>query len=58
MINYLLGPGGKKHTAITRKLILPDLEPEDLSLPRPLNGGRSKPIRRHEIKSETVEIDA
>ena len=39
-------------------LVLPDIEPEDLSRPKPLIGGRRTPIRRHEIKRETVEIDA
>ncbi len=56
VIEYLLGVGAKKSTTITRKLILPDLEPEDLSAPR--NGFRARrgPIRRREIKRETVEV--
>jgi nitrate/nitrite transport system ATP-binding protein len=58
VISYLLGAGGKKHAAVTRKLILPDIEPEDLSLPRTVNGSRRRPIRRQELKSETVEVDA
>jgi nitrate/nitrite transport system ATP-binding protein len=57
VISYLLGAGGKKHTAVTRKLILPDIEPEDLSLPRSLNSSARRPVRRHELKSETVEVD-
>jgi nitrate/nitrite transport system ATP-binding protein len=55
VIDYLLGPGGKKHTTVTRTLFLPDIEPEDLSAPRPV-GGRRRPVRRSEIKKETVEI--
>lgn len=58
VISYLLGAGGKKHTAVTRKLILPDIEPEDLSLPRTLNGSPRRPVRRQELKNETVEVDA
>jgi nitrate ABC transporter ATP-binding subunit len=58
VISYLLGDGGKKDTAVTKKLILPDLEPEDLSLPRTLNGSPRRPVRRQELKSETVEVDA
>jgi len=58
VIDYLLGAGGRKHAAVTRKLVLPDIEPEDLSGPRSLTGGRRRPIRRSEIKKETVEIDA
>ena len=58
VIGYLLGVGGKKHTTLTRKLFLPDLEPEDLSIPRNEFAPRRGPIRRHEIKSETVEINS
>ena len=57
VINFLLGGGGKKHTVVTRKLVLPDLEPEDLTVPRPLIGGRRAPVRRKEIKHETVDLD-
>jgi nitrate/nitrite transport system ATP-binding protein len=57
VIDYLLGVGGKKHAAVTRKLVLPDLEPEDLSVPRNFFSPRRGPIRRGEVKRETVEID-
>jgi hypothetical protein len=40
---------------MSRKLVLPDIEPEDLSLP-PRLGGRAKPIRRSELKRETLEV--
>src|SRR6185295_5672315 len=49
VINFLLGEGGHKHVAVNRKLILPDLQPEDLSPPRPLRGWRRTPIRRSEV---------
>jgi nitrate/nitrite transport system ATP-binding protein len=58
VIGYLLGVGGKKHTTLTRKLLLPDIEPEDLSIPRNAFAPRRGPIRRHEFKSETVEINS
>jgi nitrate/nitrite transport system ATP-binding protein len=58
VVDYLLGVGGKKHATITRKLHLPDIEPEDLSVPRNAFSPRRGPIRRHEVKQETVEIDA
>src|SRR6185295_5304769 len=45
------------HTALTRKLILPDIEPEDLSVPAPLLGSRRTPIRKSEIRRETVAVD-
>ncbi len=57
VIGFLLGKGGHKHTTITRKLVLPDIQPEDLSLPRPLMGWRRTPIRAREIKHETVEVE-
>jgi nitrate/nitrite transport system ATP-binding protein len=34
VIDYLLGVGGKKQTTVTRNLVLPDIEPEDLNVPR------------------------
>ena len=46
-----------QHSALTRKLILPDIEPEDLSVPASLVGSRRTPIRRSEIKRETVTVD-
>ena len=58
VINFLLGEGGHKHTAVSRKLILPDIQPEDLSVPRPLMGWRRTPIRVSEIKRETVDVDS
>ena len=57
VINFLLGEGGHKHTAVSRKLVLPDIQPEDLSVPRPLMGWRRTPIRASEIKRETVEVE-
>jgi len=54
VIDYLLGAGGKKADVVTKKLVLPDIEPEDLNVPRNLWSGR--PVRRSEIKKETVEI--
>ena len=45
-----------QRTAVSRKLVLPDIEPEDLDRPRPLIGGRRAPLRRSEIRRETVEV--
>jgi nitrate/nitrite transport system ATP-binding protein len=56
VIGYLLGAGGRPKTSVTRKLVLPDIEPEDLTHPRPLfGGGRAR--RRREERSETVEVE-
>lgn len=56
VIDYLLGAGAKKRSVVTRKLHLPDLEPEDLSIPREMMQWRRGPVRRREIKREAVEI--
>ncbi len=57
VIGYLLGEGGHKHVAVTRRLILPDIEPEDLNAPRTLTSRGRRPVRRSEIRRETVEVD-
>jgi nitrate/nitrite transport system ATP-binding protein len=57
VIDWLMGAGGKKHTALTRKLVLPDIEPEDLSVPRNIFAPKRRAVRRSEIKRETVEIN-
>ncbi len=56
VIDFLLGEGVKLNTVVTRKLVLPDIEPEDLSIPPRFMGWRRTPIRRAEIKRETVEV--
>ena len=56
VIEFLTGVGGKTRTTLTRQLPLPELEPEDLSLPRkPLFVRR--PIRRREMHREKVEVN-
>jgi nitrate/nitrite transport system ATP-binding protein len=57
VLDFLLGPGGKPVTVVTKKLFLPDIEPEDLSIPRNAFAGRKGPIRRNEIKRESVEVE-
>jgi nitrate/nitrite transport system ATP-binding protein len=56
VIDFLLRSKGLHHASVTRKLVLPDLQPEDLNVPRGMLG-RRRPIRRSEIKSESVEVD-
>ena len=55
IINWLLASKGEHKVALTKKLVLPDIEPEDLSIPRGVFNRRKTPLRRHEIKRETVE---
>jgi nitrate/nitrite transport system ATP-binding protein len=52
---FLLQSRRERQATMSRKLVLPDIEPEDLSLP-PRLGGRAKPIRRSELKRETLEV--
>jgi nitrate ABC transporter ATP-binding subunit len=56
VLSYLLGAGGRPRASVTRNLILPEIEPEDLSQPRGLIAGRVIPVRRGEIKRETIEM--
>ena len=58
IIEFLLSSKGDHHSAVTKKLVLPDIEPEDLSHPRPLIGGRRTPVRRGEVKRETIGRDS
>jgi nitrate/nitrite transport system ATP-binding protein len=54
VIDYLLGEGAKRQTTVTRKLILPDIEPEDLFVRRD-SRNRKGPIRRSEVQKVEVE---
>jgi len=56
VLGFLLGAGAHPKAAVTRRLVLPDIEPEDLTIAPPLLGGRRRPIRRGEQKRETVEV--
>ncbi len=58
LVDYLLRSKKRQVTDVERKLVLPDIMPEDLSQPRsviPWFGGRG-PIRRNEIKTTHVEV--
>lgn len=56
VIDYLLKATDKRKTAMTMKLVLPDLLPEDLSEPRHPFGQKRRPRRRTEEKREAVEV--
>ena len=55
IINWLLASKGNQRMTLTKKLVLPDIEPEDLSVPRTVFNRRKTPLRRSEVKRETVE---
>lgn len=52
--DYLLKATDRRKNGITKALVLPDIEPEDLSIKKTFVGKR-RPVRRSEIKHETVE---
>jgi nitrate/nitrite transport system ATP-binding protein len=54
VLEYLLGPGSHAKLAVSRKLVLPDLLPEDLDGPRP--SLFAPPKRRAHSATETVEL--
>ncbi len=56
VISYLLGVANTKRVALTRKLILPDVLPEDLEKPRHPFGLKRRARRRNEERRETVEV--
>ena len=54
VIDYLLETGATRHSTKTQKLILPNIEPEDLDKPRRRWG--SRPVRQSELLKESVEV--
>ncbi|HLP01800.1 MAG TPA: ABC transporter ATP-binding protein [Opitutaceae bacterium] len=56
IMRQLLAFGARRTTTVSRKLVLPDLLPEDLSRGRPLLALGARPRRRHEEKREDVTL--
>jgi nitrate/nitrite transport system ATP-binding protein len=54
--DYLLDSRGRHRVTVSKKLQLPDLEPEDLWSPRSRAELRGGPVRRATMRRETVEI--
>jgi nitrate/nitrite transport system ATP-binding protein len=55
VIDYLLAEGSRRQTSVSRRLVLPEIEPEDLSIPRRSNA-RLGPVRRGEIQRVEVGV--
>jgi nitrate/nitrite transport system ATP-binding protein len=53
--NELLGYGERRKSTVRQKLILPDILPENLDLPRT---DRRRPLRPSELKEETVSLNS
>jgi nitrate/nitrite transport system ATP-binding protein len=57
VLEFLLGEGSHKPSStITRRLVLPDIEPEDLSIAPRWYAPTRAPRRRSEIREETLEV--
>jgi len=52
--DYLLMATDKRRGNVSRALVLPDIEPEDVSV-NTVFAARARPIRRREIKEETIQ---
>ena len=57
IVDFMLSSKSDRHTAITKKLVLPDIEPEDLNIPRSMTAWRKTPVRKREQKEESVEVE-
>lgn len=59
LIDYLRESSASRRTAVQRKLVLPDLVPEDITQRprRPWMLGRRRPVRRSEIRRESVSTE-
>src|SRR4051794_40244594 len=56
VVDFLLNSNSRSKVSVPRTISLPDIEPEDLSVPRNWFSPRKHPIRKREIKKETVEV--
>jgi nitrate/nitrite transport system ATP-binding protein len=53
--NQLIEHASRQRTTVNRKLILPDILPEDLAAPRTQ---RRRPLRPHELKNESITLSS
>jgi len=56
VVEFMLASKAERRVSVTRKLILPDIEPEDLNRPRGVTGRSIAPLRKGEVKEESVEV--
>lgn len=57
VLDFLLGQGGhRQHATVTRKLVLPDIMPEDLTFRPRWYNPRRPPRRANEVHEETLEV--
>ncbi len=53
VLGYLLGPGGRRAVKVSRLLVLPEIEPDDLDSKFP---GTPRPLRAREVHREEMNI--
>ena len=58
LTEFLLDSRKDRHVAVTKKLILPDIEPEDLNMPRTMSSWRKMPVRKREVEDVNVEVNS
>jgi nitrate/nitrite transport system ATP-binding protein len=56
IIDFLLDSRKNRPASVTKKLILPDVEPEDLGRPRPMFSVRRGPTRQKEVEEVKVSL--
>lgn len=56
LISFMLNSKSERHTSVTKKLILPNIQPEDLGRPPRVFTGRTRPLRSDEMKEETLKL--
>jgi nitrate/nitrite transport system ATP-binding protein len=55
IVEYLLAAKAREKVTVSKKLFLPDLEPEDLSAPRNSFRWKRRPVRRNAARRENFE---
>jgi len=52
VMTYLLQSGARQQEGVSRKCVLPDIEPEDLTVPRNIFSPRRTPLRRSDVQRQ------
>jgi nitrate/nitrite transport system ATP-binding protein len=58
VMTYLLQSGARQQEGVSRKCVLPDIEPEDLSVPRNIFSPRRTPLRRSDLQRQRDAVCA
>jgi len=58
IVEFMLNSKSNRAAAVSRKLVLPDIEPEDLNIPRSMTGWRKTPVRKQEVEDVKVKVNS